>query len=283
MPTFATPEPITAALETVTGRVLVRASDRADTVVQVRPADPAEDADVKAAEETRVEYADGHLSVRSPKYALRSLFGRYPSVDMTIELPAGSSVDARGNAEFRSEGRLGESSFAIGGGAVRLDRTGRLKIRTGAGDVTLGRADGPVEVTTAAGRVRIGAVDGTAVVKTSSGDITVGEITGDARLNTAHGDVTVERALAALVARTAFGGVRVGEAVRGAIVLETRFGEIEIGVAAGVPAWLDVASKHGLVRSDLAPADRPDPSAADLEPVEVRANTGYGDIVIHRA
>jgi hypothetical protein len=37
MPTFPTPEPITAVIEVVSGSVNVVASDRDDTVVSVRP------------------------------------------------------------------------------------------------------------------------------------------------------------------------------------------------------------------------------------------------------
>ncbi|WP_228809982.1 general secretion pathway protein GspK [Nocardia otitidiscaviarum] len=40
MPTFQTPNPITVAAEVLSASVTVIASDRADTVVEVRPADP---------------------------------------------------------------------------------------------------------------------------------------------------------------------------------------------------------------------------------------------------
>ena len=38
-----------------------------DTAVEVRPADPASKADVTAAEQTRVAYSDGRLTVKGPK------------------------------------------------------------------------------------------------------------------------------------------------------------------------------------------------------------------------
>ena len=44
-----------ASDEPVVGNVRVIASDRADTVVDVRPSDAANASDVKAAEQTRVE------------------------------------------------------------------------------------------------------------------------------------------------------------------------------------------------------------------------------------
>ena len=62
MPVFDTPEPITADIDIV-GRVQVTASDRADTVVEVIPADPAAVASAQAAGQTTVEFYGGRLLV----------------------------------------------------------------------------------------------------------------------------------------------------------------------------------------------------------------------------
>lgn len=280
MPTFDTPEPIIAVIDTVAGHVWINASDRADTVVDVRPTDEAEEADVQAAQQTVVEYANGRLSVTAPRNRFRSLIGRPPSIDVTVELPAGSRVDAKVVGEIRSQGRIGESTFDSGAGSIKLDQTGRLKLHTGAGDVSVAHMAGPGDVTTSTGKVWIGRIDGAAAVKSSNGDITLGEVTGDVRLKTANGNITVERALAAIAAKTAAGNVRVGEVVRGAVVLETGFGELELGVAEGTAAWLDAKSQHGTVRSQLESVADPEPSD---ETVEVWARTGFGDIVIRRA
>lgn len=281
MPTFDTPEPILATIDIGAGHVRILASDRTDTVVEVRPSDGSADADVQAAAQTRIEYAHGELVVRGPKSKIRSLFGRTPSIDVTIELPSDSRVDARAWAGIRGEGRIGESSFHTAAGAIRLDQTGGLKVRTGAGDVSVGRSAGRTEVTSSVGKVWIGEIDGSATVKTC-GDIIVGEVTGDVRLNTSTGDITVHRALADVGAKTAFGSVRIGEVARGSVVLETGFGEVELGVREGTAAWLDVSSQNGSVRSDLDATDDPDESDETVETVEVRARTGYGDIVIRR-
>lgn len=279
MPTFDTPEPIVATIDVAAGYVRIQASDRADTVVQVLPRDGSDPASVQAAEETQIEYAGGQLLVKAPKNKIRSFFGRLPSLDVTVELPNGSSVDANSWGEFRGEGRLGESAIKTAAGAIRLEETGRLKLHTAAGDVSVGRAAGNVEATTSSGKIRIGQVDGTAVAKSSNGDITVGEVTGDARLSSANGDITVDRALASVTAKTPYGSIRVGEVVRGSVVLETGFGELEIGVRSGTAAWLDVGSKHGLVRNALDAVDRPESSD---QTVEVRARTGFGDVIVRR-
>jgi DUF4097 and DUF4098 domain-containing protein YvlB len=280
MPTFETPEPIIATIDIGAGHVHIRASERADTVVEVGPTNESEDADVRAAEQTRVEYDTGRLLVEGPKGKLRSLFRRNASIDVTVDLPSHSRVDAKTWANIRSEGRLGDSTFASAAGDVRLDETGRLRLRTAAGNVSVSRAVGHADVGSAAGKVWIGQIDGTAVAKTSSGDVAVGEVTGDLRLNTAYGDITVDRALATVAAKTAYGSVRIGEVVRGAVLLTTGWGDMDIGIADGTAAWLDVTSASGSVRSELEASDGPE--SAD-ETVEVRARTGYGDIVIRRS
>jgi hypothetical protein len=51
--------PIAAVLDIPEGRVQVIAADRADTTVEVLPANPSKSRDVQAAEQTTVAYADG--------------------------------------------------------------------------------------------------------------------------------------------------------------------------------------------------------------------------------
>lgn len=281
MPTFDTPGPIVATIGVGAGHLRINASDRTDTVVDVRPTDGSDDADVRAAEQCRVVCTNGRLSVTAPrKKSLRALFGRPPSIDVTIDLPSDSRVEASVWAHVHCQGRLGESSFETAAGPVDLDETGRLKVRTAAGDVSVNRASGPADVSTASGRIRIGEVDGSATATTSNGDVTVGRVTGDVRVKTASGDVEVDRALAGVDVKTGYGAIRIGEVVRGSVRLTTGFGELEVGIREGTAAWLDAASGYGDVRSDLDAADGPDQAT---ETVEVQAHTGLGDIVVRRA
>jgi DUF4097 and DUF4098 domain-containing protein YvlB len=281
MPTFATPEPISVALDLVVGDARIAATDRTDTVVEVRPSDPGHEADVRAAEQTRVEYDAGRLLVKAPKQRRLSLFGRPGSVDVIIDLPAGSQIQGDASVgAFRGTGRLGECRFSTSVGEVELDETGPVEASTGAGTVTVGRAAGPAKVHTGSGRVRVGAVDGTAVIKNSNGDTWLGEATGEVRVNAANGSIAVGRAGAGVDATTANGDIRVDALRRGTAVLRTSVGQIEIGVDAGTAARLDVLTRFGRVRSELDAADSPAPSD---ETAEVRARTSYGDIVIRRS
>ncbi len=301
MPTFDSPEPILAVIDVATANVRINASDRADTVVEIRPSDPVNDADVRAAEHIEVEYADGRLLVRadrdlatpmygfsldklleSPSTWARSLLlgGDGGSVEVTVDLPADSRVDAKTAASLRCRGALGEVGFTTSYGDIQVEQARRLRLNSTHGDISVTRSTGHAEVTTTHGDIRIGKIDGAALVKTSHGEIRLREVTGDLRLNSAHGDSVVDRALADVAVKTAYGSVRIGEVVSGSVVMETTGGGLELGLREGSAAWLDVSSKYGTVDVSLDPAD--DPGQPD-QVVEVRAHTTYGDIVIHRS
>ncbi|KPC64220.1 hypothetical protein ADL29_12880, partial [Streptomyces chattanoogensis] len=86
------------------------AADRADTAVEVLPANASKGRDVKAAEQTTVEYADGVLRIENR--AKDQYFGPSGAIEVTVKLPAGSHIDARAaSAELRTVGRLGDVVF----------------------------------------------------------------------------------------------------------------------------------------------------------------------------
>ena len=282
MPNFETPEPISVELELgVTGRVRMIATDRTDTVVEVRPSDESDQSDVKAAQQVRVEYAGGILQIKGQKVRPFDFSRKTRSVDVSVELPSGSRVSGMvqlGN--FHSTGRLGETRFKTGTGDIQVEQTGPLRLDTATGHVTVDHAAGDAEIHTASGKVSIGRVDGTAVVKDSNGSVEIDAVTGDARMRSANGDISVERAEAGVDAKTANGNIRLGEVVRGSVTLATAMGALEIGIAEGTAAWLDATTGFGHVRNLLESAARPEGSD---ETVEVRARTSYGDITIRRS
>jgi DUF4097 and DUF4098 domain-containing protein YvlB len=281
MPSYETPEPISVTFELGVGNVRITASDRTDTTVDVRPTDESDESDVQAAQRIRVDYANGVLQVMGPKARAFDFSRKTRSVDVSIELPSGSQVSGDVQVgDLNSTGRLGECRFKAAAGNVRLDRTGPLRVDTGAGHVTADGAMGNVEIHTGTGKVRIGEVDGTAVVKSSNGDITIDAVTGDARVRSANGEISVDRAGAGVDAKTSNGSIRLGEVVRGSVALGTATGDLEIGIAEGTAAWLEVNTGFGHVRNLLDNATRPEESD---ETVEVRGRTSYGDITIRRS
>lgn len=284
MPTFDTPEPITAEIDVYVGEVRIHAGDRADTVVQVRPSDPSAQACAQAAERTTVEFSGGRLLVTGPRPRtlgyLRSWRG---SIEVTVELPTGSAVEAEvaagGMAHVVATGVLGRTVLRSSNGDLRVAEAGPLEARTSIGAIFVDRVRGPAEVAASTGTIRIGSIDGPGTVKSSTGDISVGEATGELRLKNGVGGVCVDRVLGDVTVTTAHGRIRVGEAAGGTIHLESGSGKVGVGVADGTAAWLDLHAKNGVVRSTLDAADGP---GAEDAAVEVHAHTNYGDIDVHR-
>jgi DUF4097 and DUF4098 domain-containing protein YvlB len=281
MPNYETPEPISLTLELGVSNVRIAASDRADTVVEVRPSDAADESDVRAAQQVRVDYANGMLRVTGPKARGFDFSRKTRSVDVAIELPSGSQVSAETQiGDIRCAGRVGECRFKTSFGNAWLEQTGPLRLHTGFGDVTADGIAGHAEISTGNGKIQIGEVEGTATVKSSNGDARLDAVTGDVHVRTANGDIWVGRAGADVEAKTSNGSIRLGEVARGSVVLGTPAGNLEIGIAAGSAAWLQVNTGFGHVHNLLENATRPEETD---ETVEVRARTSYGDITIHRA
>lgn len=280
MPSFDTPNPILADLEPVVGNVRIVATDRTDTVVEVRPSNEAEPADVKAAQQTTVEFSGGTLTLRAPK-ARPHLTYKSRSIDVLVELPSGSRLQgSTGMGHLHATGRLGEASYKSGMGHLQLEQAADLRLRTATGNVDVGRVDGNAEITTSSGRVELGAVTGTADVKNSNGATVVDTVGGTLRVRAANGDITVQHAEDDVDAKTANGAVRVLDAARGELTLESAMGDVQVGIRQGSAAWLDVRTKFGTVRNELADATAP---AEGTDKLAVRAHTSFGDITVHRS
>jgi DUF4097 and DUF4098 domain-containing protein YvlB len=281
MPAFDTPEPIVATLDLALSDVRISASDRTDTTVEVRPSDPGADLDVTAAEQTRVEYADGHLLIKAPKQRKIGTFGKPGSTEVDITLPAGSRLEiTAGIANLVGTGTLGDVRIKAGVGDLTLDRTGQLDLTTGVGDVAVTAAAGRATMTTGGGLLRVGEVRDDAVLKNANGESRIGTVGGNLKVSNSNGDVRAEQAGGDVTATTANGSVRIGSVTRGAVSVKTAFGGVEIGIADGTAAHLDLHTGFGHLRNRLADTGGP---ATGEQSVEIRARTAYGDILISRA
>lgn len=189
---FDTPAPISTVLDIPAGLVRFIAADRTDTAVEVLPADASKGRDVKIAERTAVEYDNGVLRITAT--AGNQALGPSGAIEVTVQLPAGSRVEAKAaGAELRGVGRFGDVAFEGSHGSVELDEATGVHLTTHAGDVTVGRLTGPARISTGKGDIRIAeAVRGTVVLRTQAGDVTVGAAAGvSASLDagTSHGRV----------------------------------------------------------------------------------------------
>jgi DUF4097 and DUF4098 domain-containing protein YvlB len=282
MPTFDTPAPIAVTLNLPAATVDIAASETADSVVEVGPHNPSRRGDVAAAQETQVDFSDGRLRVMQPR-RWRSLtsFSDGGSVEVQISVPAGSEVTGEVAAgSWRTNGRLGACRIKTSAGDIEMDESGPAHLRSSSGAIAARLVTGLAEVTTGSGRIRVGTIEGPAVLKNSNGETLVGEVTGEVRVHAGNGDVTVDRASAGVVVKTGRGDVRLGAVRQGAVVVGSGYGDIDVGVADGVAAWLDLTTGYGDVLNELERSDRPGPGEAT---VEVRARTGFGDVSVRRA
>ena len=197
MQKFDTPAPVSAVLDIPAGRIEFIAADRADTTVEVRPANASRNRDVKAAEQLEVDYRDGVLRIAA-KPAKNQYLGPSGSVEVTVQLPAGSRIEAKaGSAELRTVGRLGDVVFEGAYRQVKIDEAASLRLTAVDGDVEVGRLGGAAEISTARGDIRITeAVRGTVTLRTQSGDISVGAAAGvSAVLDAGTGQGRISNAL----------------------------------------------------------------------------------------
>lgn len=260
MPTFETPEPITASVEIVRGSLRLVASDRSDTAVEVSPRDPNRASDVRAADAVRVEFHHGTLTVLAEKRFV-SLGG---AVTVDIELPSRSRLQvSSASANIRADGEFGDFRFA-----------------TASGDAVVGVVVGNIKADSASGAITVDSLTGAAVISTASGDATVGGLAGDIKFRAASGSLSVRHLDGYVKAHTASGDVTVADAANGGVSVQTASGDSEVGIPEGTAAQLDLRTHSGKVRNTLQPTDGPVDGDATLR---VNVRTASGDISVRRA
>lgn len=284
MHTFDTPGPLAVTVDLPGADTRFVASERPDTVVEVS----FDGTDPDRAHQPRVELVNGRLMITAPepsgwgaRWGLGFLSrGWAGGLRVDVALPAGSriTVDSR-YGSVRAEGRLGECHVRTGYGEIRLDETGPVDLRSDSGDVVVDRVVGPAEIAAKSGSVHVRAVDGTATVTNHHGGIDIGEITGALRAAGTYGDLTVDRARADVSVRNAYGRVHIRELTGGVTTLTTTYGEIEVGLATGTAAWLDISSGTGTLHNHL---DEHKSADGFDRTVTVHARTRDGDIVVRR-
>ena len=262
MAIYPASQPITASVEIVCGVVHVVATDREDTVVEVSPRDPDCAADVRVAENTRVDFRNGNLTVSAGRRFVS--LGRSGAVVVEIELPSRSRLHvSSASARLHAEGVYGDCRLA-----------------TASGDAAIESVTGNVKADSASGGITVDVLDGVAVVSTASGDAAFGEVVGDVSLRAASGSLSVRRLRGTVNAQTAPGDVAVAAAVNGEISVQTASGDVEVGIGEGTVARLELRTHSGTVRNGLESTDGPGQAE---ETLGVNVRTGSGDVTVRRA
>ncbi|MDG6100952.1 DUF4097 family beta strand repeat protein [Dactylosporangium aurantiacum] len=271
MPTFTTPEPIAATVQVAGAQVRVTATDRTDTVVLVEPIDPADRADVKVADRTKVEFADGRLSVKTTVSGDKD-----GSVAITIDLPTGSSlITYLAHASVHADGTLGDCELHTAKSRVQLDRVAALEANVAGGEVAVGHVAGRTGIEGSDVTARIGEAGGAVRLSTSGGHTWIGHAAADLDLSSGAGGFDIDRADGDVTANTSDGAIRIGRLTRGQAELMNSSGDIEVGVDGGT-AHVVADSTKGSVRNSV-------PAPQGPATVAVHARTRHGDVIVQPA
>jgi len=178
MQQFATPAAITAIVDIPAGRIQFIATDQDSTTVQIQPADPGKGRDVKLAGHITTTYSDGILRITGP--AGHRILGSTGAVELTVQLPAGSRIEAKAaSAQFTTTGQLGDVTFDSAQAIINVAQAATARLTTVDGNITAGLIGGDSKIRTVKGDIAVTeASGGNLELHTQTGAITVGASTG---------------------------------------------------------------------------------------------------------
>jgi DUF4097 and DUF4098 domain-containing protein YvlB len=275
MPSFDTPGPITARINSRSGNVTVTAQETSTTTVEL-----SGDTDRRQGEQVHIDFHNNTLRIEAPHVGG---WGRPVDVNFTVVVPTHSAlqIDAT-SGEVNCRGVFDDVRINAASGNASVDTAaGAARIEAASGNVTLDTAFGQVFLSAASGNVRLGEAHGDdpVEVNSASGNIEIGTVNGPLSAGGASGDIRVTEARRDVTANSASGNVTLDLVHAGAVTAQSNSGDIRIRVAAGIPTWLDLHSLSGDIGTDLADDNGP---AAGEDTLELRANTVSGDIRIKR-
>jgi DUF4097 and DUF4098 domain-containing protein YvlB len=250
---FPTDGPVHLHLRTNRGTVEVIADDVSETLVDVSGRHDVGVVRVSASDDGR------HVSVEVPR-TWRP--GGHPRFDITVRLPAHSTVD------------LGAASASITTRGVLA----HADAKSASGNVWIEQVEGDCRAHAASGDIALGAIAGTVDLKSASGDLRVARVGDRCSAKTASGAVDIGWAGDLVSAVSASGDVTVRDAVQGEVICRSTSGDVSIGVRKGTLVWLDLSTVSGRTTSSLVPEDAP--RGGDERVLTVKAQTVSGNITI---
>lgn len=207
------------------------------------------------------------ISVRLDHDILRiecpQTFFRNDSIHIRLDVPPDLRFIVRaGSADIAITAPIGRSTIRSGSGDVRLSRAADVDCASGSGDLTVAEAAGS-----------------RAKLSSGSGDITVEQAHCPVSAKTGSGTVTVRAVHRTEVQASSGSGDIAVPSTSGSVDLRSASGSLTVGVADGLPAWLDLHSVSGRVRIAMDTTTQPGPG----DPfVSIRARTASGEIAVFR-
>lgn len=282
--TFDATNAIDATATLMMGELVITASDVTEVTVDVEPTQPDHPSDVRAAENTAVDFSNGRLTVIQKRENLVSTWvNKSWSIDVHIRVPKRSRFEVKSSyGNIRVRGHLGRSTLTTSYGNITAGDADELTAKTSHGEITLDRAGGTTSLT--ATSVSISEVYGNAKVKCSQGHAVVGLVMGHLEVVSSFGNIEARRLMGDIDARTAHGIIRIGDGISGDATLVTSHGDIEVGIRQGTLTWLDLDTKAGSVRNELIAAeDQNDDDDGTPDRLKVTARTNHGSVRAFRA
>lgn len=273
---FETPEAITLQVKNLAGDITVRAGDTGTTTIDLTG---------RHADDVLVDQDGDTISLRAslpePWTAalIRSFLPGERRVDIVVEAPPGSTLRLRtGAGDITLTGPFGQADVRSGNGDIRIgEAAGPTIVKVGAGGITVGTITAETRLTSSAGRVQIDRVAAETRLHLGAGDAEIGQVAAPLRVKNGAGDLRVAELTSDLKVESAAGGASIGRVSQGSFTFSGTGGDIRIGVAAGTPTWTDLSTMTGPVRNDLPVVGEPQPGQPH---VELRVTTVSGAITL---
>jgi DUF4097 and DUF4098 domain-containing protein YvlB len=198
--------------------------------------------------------------------------GRGGAANLEVRIPAGSTLElVAGSAPIHVSGVTGSVKAVSGSGPVTIQAASRrVEVVAQSGPVTIDGQTETLDVTALSGPVRVnGSVRQRVTIEALSGPVdllgTVGEtqvnaMSGPVRVANATGRVEIEAVSGGVVVngtrlrgsvQSVSGGVVVGGTLGGALDLESHGGDVELRLANGASAEVEVSTFSGRMQSEF--------------------------------
>ncbi|GAB3262030.1 DUF4097 family beta strand repeat-containing protein [Arthrobacter pigmenti] len=282
--TYSASGTIDATINLAMGELVVTADDVDNVTVDITPTRADRPADVRAAENTAVDFDDGLLSITQKRENMVSTWvNKSWSIDLHVRVPKRSRFKVKSSyGNIRIRGLLGPSSLTTSFGNITAGDVAELTAKTSHGEISIERVSGTTGLT--ATSLRVGEVYGNATFKSSQGNVVVSLVMGQLSAASGHGSIDVGTVMGDIEVRAAHGKIRVNDAVSGSGRLDTSYGDIEVGIRRGTLTWLDLDTKGGAVRNELDTAGTEPGGDDDSDDrLRVTARTNYGSVRAFRA